>query len=194
MKNTRAFTLIEVMVVLSILAIIAILAYNFFGSTMREAAIKQQATNLRKQIQTMENAFLEYVRKTGDIRPSNPTFDSEVISLGILKEIPKPDLAIKTDPADSACPIANAPGGTRGWTLYYFDFYGGSGEEVMTHIYCVNDEVCKAYNEMYTTLGATIPAKNSFITEMQNAGGSLCEPGSSDPDNNNLVISLIEVK
>ena len=34
-KKMQGFTLIEVMVVLSILALVAILAYSFFGNTMK---------------------------------------------------------------------------------------------------------------------------------------------------------------
>ncbi len=56
MKNNRAFTLIEVMVVLSILALIAILAYNFFGSTMKEATVSQAATKIYNDLRVISDA------------------------------------------------------------------------------------------------------------------------------------------
>ena len=87
MKNNRAFTLIEVMVVLSILALIAILAYNFFGGTMKEASEKQAITKIFNDMRTLDDAYRLYQVKTG----STPSTRAVMVSSGVLKSEPNPD-------------------------------------------------------------------------------------------------------
>lgn len=95
--KTKAFTLIEVMVVLSILAIIAILAYNFFGGTMRDASMKQAATQLYRALQTIDDgATLEEI-KTGQTWASYDLED--LVTAGHIKSVPTPPSASICDGA-----------------------------------------------------------------------------------------------
>ena len=71
MKNKHAFTLIEVMVVLSILAIIAILAYNFFGSTMKEATDKADAIEAHKALVATGQAAELYMAEHNTVPATN---------------------------------------------------------------------------------------------------------------------------
>jgi prepilin-type N-terminal cleavage/methylation domain-containing protein len=84
MKNNRAFTLIEVMVVLSILTIIAILAYNFFGSTMKEAAEKQKSVEIYRALNVLADGFDLYYAKNG----TETTFWPDLLTDGIIKSNP----------------------------------------------------------------------------------------------------------
>lgn len=86
MHTKKAFTLIEVMVVLSILAIIAILAYNFFGGTMKEASLKQATTKLYNDMRTMDDAISKYEIDNGTL----PADLDALVTAGILKAIPTP--------------------------------------------------------------------------------------------------------
>lgn len=82
----KAFTLIEVMVVLSILAIIAILAYNFFGGTMKDANSKQAITKIYNDLRVIDDAVSKYEIDNGTLPPDLNT----LVTSGIIKAIPQP--------------------------------------------------------------------------------------------------------
>lgn len=88
MNTKKGFTLIEVMVVLSVLAIIAILAYNFFGSTMKEAVKSKCKTEIINKAHQYEEAIAIYESKYGTTLPNILTeaaFITYFIDTGILK-------------------------------------------------------------------------------------------------------------
>lgn len=83
--KTRAFTLIEVMVVLTILALIAILAYNFFGNVARDAKLSANATRLHQILRTTSDALELYHKDYGAL----PADVQDLVPAGYLKEVPK---------------------------------------------------------------------------------------------------------
>lgn len=100
MKSKNAFTLIEVMVVLSILAIIAILAYNFFGSTIKDARLSQAATKIKNDIFVISSGLEKYYMDGGveaDVEnydgSDTPKAAVELVGRNILRTYPKPDTA-----------------------------------------------------------------------------------------------------
>lgn len=145
MKANRGFTLIEVMVVLSILAIIAILAYNFFGGTMREATLTQAITQIAKDMTTLNDAadkyYIEYGSKPG---PFDVTFQNDLLSSGMIKAIPVP-------PPHTRRPIGS---GEAYWVAPdYWDFTGdGVADDVIG--LDVTVEACDAFNAKYTQWSA----------------------------------------
>lgn len=86
----KGFTLIEVMVVLSILAIIAILAYNFFGGTMKEAQLSQKVTKVMRDMQVISDAWEQWSMDNGNYtsEPSNAWVT--LVSDGYLRSWPTP--------------------------------------------------------------------------------------------------------
>lgn len=142
----RAFTLIEVMVVLSILAIIAILAYNFFGSTMKEATLKKNVTKAYNDMRIISDAMDQYSLDNGGSYANN----ADLVGAGYLKAMPVPDCSI-LDP--SYCPYNYSTYRT------YMDFGGPTtGSDVLVVVEGgITDEFCKAFNAEYSEgLGATI--------------------------------------
>lgn len=148
----RAFTLIEVMVVLSILAIIAILAYNFFGSTMKEATLKQQATRIYNDLRVLSDATEKYFIDNGSYYAggSDPALDPLVTS-GILKS--RPGKMHGGDAWWSFWTTADRGGPTAAADTYLEYGYDGAASI---------DELCRKYNEMFTSLGAGVPP-NAFV-------------------------------
>lgn len=150
MRKNKAFTLIEVMVVLSILALIAILAYNYFGSTMKEAKLKHAATKLLSDMQTLEQAYLLYEAQTGTSPPTGfAPVKTAILDSGILKAWPTPDLSWKG--ADA--------GEDPDYRAYnnYDDFPTGAGATNDAAIIArkLTKEVCLKAQELYTDLGGT---------------------------------------
>lgn len=133
MRKNKGFTLIEVMVVLSILALIAILAYNFFGSTMKEAQIKQKTTQIFNDLRVVSDACELFYNKTG----SWPTDvdGNDLVNAGIIKAMP----------SDIWLNIGEDKGGpTTDPDLFVAHW---SSDQVMP-------DVCKAFNAAYSqTIG-----------------------------------------
>lgn len=146
--HNRGFTLIEVMVVLSILAIIAVLAYNFFGNTVKEAKLKQAATQTYKDMRVLNDAWDEYIRLNGAEFAYNPenTF-ADTVDAGIIKALPHP-------------PSAAAGTGGLQPDYYVYDawdnFAGTATQDRVIEMYNVNDAFCAQFNDLYTSLGSTV--------------------------------------
>lgn len=133
----QAFTLIEVMVVLSILSIIAILAYNFFGGTMKEATLKQQVTKLYNDLRVLDDASNEYYRKNG----SFPSVEADIVTAGIIKALPTPPSGAGTtaylhNNSYAKYPDHNDAGDTSTSDGAWSTNNGG-----------ISDELCAAFNE-----------------------------------------------
>lgn len=170
----RAFTLIEVMVVLSVLAIIAILAYNFFGGTIKEASLKQMAVQLGKDMATIENTYHEYMRITGsepDLSSdaARATYKQAVVDLGIVRQWPVPH-EDWLNPSGT-CASTRSPGGPLGWFLGYTNYAGDATADFAYYMFCLRPDLCAKFNELYTDLGATT---NTSHTEAEWHGGRLC--------------------
>jgi prepilin-type N-terminal cleavage/methylation domain-containing protein len=150
MKTKNAFTLIEVMVVLSILAIIAILAYNFFGSTMKEAVRKQRVTKIYNDLRTISNAYAMYEIQNGPLRTNFIEGFADVLTAGLLKAVP---------------PTAVPQNGAT--NLFYYqpewNFVGPTVaadrivayavDQANTDIGLETNEICKDFNEAYSGQG-----------------------------------------
>ena len=177
MRRNKGFTLIEVMVVLSILAIIAILAYNFFGSTMKEATLKQQVTKLYNDLRTFDDAAALYFTKNG----SHPANIDALVSAGIIKAIPAPPSSLAAIPYDHLATYAKYPdnndAGDTSESDRAFSLEVGAG---------ISDELCSAFNE-YVGLPAE-PYDNS-ATEIYPAIYS-CVTWDADPNSGNVIVAF----
>lgn len=174
MKNNRAFTLIEVMVVLSILALIAILAYNFFGSTMKEATLKQQVTKIYNDMRIIDDAIQLYYMENSTV----PTA-AELISSGKLKSFPTPPVAA-TYTINST--FANTAGTVAGDTVV--GIWGASD---------VTQDLCTAIND-YSGNGQGYPAIDPNIGANElNAiddGSILCFNDLDNGPNSVIMLSI----
>lgn len=155
----NAFTLIEVMVVLSVLAIIAILAYNFFGSTMKEAKVKQRATQIYNEMNAIATAVELYYVKNGTYPSDLAAGIDQLVADGQLKA------PIYKPPQDTVSAAKN-------YDLYVEDYNycgGGSADVLLWVSDYVNDDVCAKFNAIaapsigdrvwrYTTYGGTDPS------------------------------------
>lgn len=141
MHKNKGFTLIEVMVVLSILALVAILAYNFFGSTMKEAKLKSNVTQLKKDMQAISTAWGLYYAKNG----AHPGSVDALVTDGQLKAAPVP-------PNDT---VVTPPGGYGVRDDY--DCMGSVAmqdpnpcvKDDLVRVYYVKKEICEAVNAEY---------------------------------------------
>lgn len=132
MCSKRAFTLIEVMVVLGILAIIAILAYNFFGGTMKEAKQKQQLTKTYNDLRVLADAYdLAFIKSGG--YPGVDEFPiSTPLSEGVIKSIPTSDL--------------------DGFVMYGYNFSNPARSVMLLALTDNLAEFCTAFNQAYSGL------------------------------------------
>lgn len=154
-----AFTLIEVMVVLSILAIIAILAYNFFGSTMKEAKVKQAVTKFQRDLELLTQAVDLYHSKNGTY-PSNM---NALLSDGVLSAEPlQPQFGWSF-------------GGDYELVMGGYDDLdmGTATEEDVWYTNTTSEDVCKGLNEAWG-LGSVVwnytGAANSFTGKGDSKG------------------------
>jgi prepilin-type N-terminal cleavage/methylation domain-containing protein len=184
-KTTRAFTLIEVMVVLSILAIIAILAYNFFGSTMKQAAVSSQATQIYRDMLAIDTAYNLAAMKTGaHWEVSAPavtpiTNISTIIDDGGLRVVPTP-------PQNAYDPDEYFTWGYEYGLLgnNVWDFGGPSTAKDLTiALFGVTRDVCQELNTKYSSVGATMPT-----TYAKDVAFFCCENG---PGSNIYQVNLV---
>lgn len=154
--KAKAFTLIEVMVVLSVLAIIAILAYNFFGSTMKEASRSQVITRTFKDITSLTRAYeFHLMDGRAEFSGTHQLNGSDFYSLvanGYLRELPK---------ADGNLEWASLPdyrftngvnlGGVSAAVDTGFMLYFSTSSRADT------DAICEVYNKRHSGLGETSP-------------------------------------
>lgn len=170
-----AFTLIEVMVVLSILAIIAILAYNFFGSTMKEAKSTQMAAQVFKELTDLSNAFEMYL------------IDNSSLPVGGL-------IGVQVQPTDAVMEsLKSLPENKRtsnGWVVDNAGYVLSIGGANLTgsptnddylYISGMPYDVCKVFNEKYSgKFGAVVPvwadvaAQRPISVLAYDSGGGHC--------------------
>lgn len=180
MKHNRAFTLIEVMVVLSILALIAILAYNFFGSTMKEATLTQAATKTYNDMRILSDAWDESYRKNGvELDYSADDDFSAAVTDGILKALPKPPAA--------AAGVGGLQPNYELWDAWD-NFAGTATQDRVIEMYNVTDDFCKRYNELYTGLGSVVWDYNTLGTYPPNEATFCFKPSASLDQNETVMI------
>lgn len=141
----KAFTLIEVMVVLTILALVAVLGYSFFGSVYQQAKTEQLAQQLHKDLGAYATAYEQYLGKYGDYPAGSNSITSGnapwILSDGFLRDIHRVPAAA-TDPAYGA-------------QSYYFsrsivDGFGKIGyPDIVLYANYVKRDVCIAYNKLF---------------------------------------------
>jgi prepilin-type N-terminal cleavage/methylation domain-containing protein len=164
MRINRAFTLIEVMVVLSILAIIAILAYNFFGNTMKEARLSADATKIYNDLTAIATAYEKIMMETGSyiIPTGNPDVTGisafpEFLNEGGLKAIPAPPASGEDLLSINIWPYA--------YGILAGDNVDLGGPTVATdpalNLPDVDSELCDFYNEKYSEVG--LPSPSSIV-------------------------------
>ncbi len=145
MKNNRAFTLIEVMVVLSVLAIIAILAYGFFGNIYKEAIDKKVAVEVHKELVAYADAALEYERRTGSLPGAFSISSVNANGIALLGEG-----VMRTIPGNK---------GGAGWVQSgrYYQYgltdlkCGTAANDFYVSITGINNEACQIYNDTFST-------------------------------------------
>ena len=117
--------------------IIAILAYNFFGGTMKEAKASQEATKYYNDGRVLTDAYDLYELK-------NPSWNrsltsgwpslADLVSGGYLKAAP-----------------TGANGGSYTRYMDYMDFGGPSASnEALVEMEGISDEACRLYNLKYS--------------------------------------------
>lgn len=170
----RGFTLIEILVVLSLLALVAVLAYGYFGDIYREVRSKQAASKIHRDLTAVSNAINQHLDGRNGIFMANPAHPAHVaaavgasrailISKGYLKEEPK----AKSTWAEPGCPTSVAyqypQDSTYGKTYWnpdnagsYFS-YTHTGLRSFLLMRCVSDDICKQFNELGPLGTATIP-------------------------------------
>jgi prepilin-type N-terminal cleavage/methylation domain-containing protein len=157
-KTARAFTLIEVMVVLSILAI---LAYNFFGSTIKEARLSADASKIYNDLTALAMAYEKIMIETGSYivptgSPDVTMIDAipQFLNEGGLKAIPAPP------------PSGEDLLSTNPWPYAYGILAGDEvdlGGPTLTadpalYLTDLDEELCDLYNEKYSEVGLPTPA------------------------------------
>lgn len=185
----KGFTLIEVMVVLSILAIIAVLAYSFFGSTIKEAKLSQSATAFYRDCTTLSAAWDAYVVKYGtDPGSGTPTSPNAVmadlVNSGLVKAWPNPDASL--DAGTSASPP---------WTYKLYvsgtlDANGDGTADAICSLLGVTQDFCEEISERYSTLGRTTWVyADHGNTWPQNSGTAFCGYSAAVPGHQPIFIS-----
>lgn len=184
MRRNKGFTLIEVMVVLSVLAIIAILAYNFFGDVYKTAVKEAQVTKIINDLNTISDAFEEYERRTGTTLVAEFNFKTSTGVLGdtgILKAAPILDPKFYS--------VVNTGAIDRGYNIYVnaYDMAGDANLDAVAfarsgnaHLVPGMWELCSAFNIRvgYNTDGA-IPFSVALGGVPKNSG-RVCWRNSSE--------------
>lgn len=178
MKNTRAFTLIEVMVVLSILALIAILAYNFFGGVMKEATLKQQVTKVYNDLRILSDATAKYEMDNGSVGAIDTSIGT-LVTAGIIKSLPTTPVAILTSGNESEVYDFREDYDCLGPASIQFENNAGCVQDDAFRLRYVTDEFCKAYNEAYSTFYPTpeiwdYAKSNGEATGFPDGGSTYC--------------------
>ncbi len=171
MKKNSAFTLIEVMVVLSILAIIAILAYNFFGSTMKEAKLTQASVQYYEGFRVISDAVEKYYLDNAAL-PANA---AALVSSGILKALPTPP--------------AGAYGGGSASFVYntgYDNMDSIGADDDVIWFDGVNEDVCLEFSKKYG-MGPNSGAGTGAIWDY--AGNTSTYPGTASRANRVYAIT-----
>jgi prepilin-type N-terminal cleavage/methylation domain-containing protein len=134
--NRRAFTLIEVMVVLSILAIIAILAYNFFGSTMKSATTTQTAVKVYNDLVAISGAAELYAIDNGALPAgNNGQVEALILDGGYLK----------------SWPVSPSSGGDYFYANAMDDMDGGAVADDVIYTNNFSDDVCVEFMSRYAS-------------------------------------------
>lgn len=139
----KGFTLIEVMVVLSVLALLTVLGYSFFGSILKEARNKAYVTGIGNNLYALETAWLRHEQKTGNRLSSTDL--SALVDAGELRAIPSlPEGAID--------PTVTVP---TGYICFTGNDYGGpsAANDVICYAQGVTAELCDTWNDERTSIG-----------------------------------------
>lgn len=186
MKKHNAFTLIEVMVVLSVLAIIAILAYNFFGGTMKEASEKQALTKIYRDLTMLMDASELYYTQNGTWANSL----TDLVNAGTLKAVPEP-------PNKAA--YWTGVGAYWYWSDTPYDDMDGDGDsdDYTITLNRITDELCELFNGAYATdlgIGATrwdYTAQGGYPEEVLGLGHkTYCIDWNATADSGNEIVMV----
>lgn len=148
-RSARGFTLIEFMVVLSILALIAVLGYSYFGVLIHEARLSSEATKVHNSLLALVANSQEYIRRNGQPVPGAhlDSYDGGMFDYLELK-------ALSSEPADE---YQDFTGGRTAETKDYsfdnntesMDSANGASTDELFNFAIVTDDLCSKYNEMF---------------------------------------------
>lgn len=153
-KSQNGFTLIEVLVVLSLLALIAILAYNLFGNTMKDASYTAAATQIHKELTSLDAAMDEWSRiNDGEAYGAVIPADKILLQDGVIKASP-----IFPEAAKNSTPP---------WEYRYQGIgfgYKTAANDLTIRAINVNDATCRKFNELFTPWGNYLPLSGELST------------------------------
>lgn len=172
------------MVVLSVLAIIAILAYNFFGGTMKEARTKWAATKIYNDMRQIEDALALYHNDNG----SYPTLTAEPDYNGLQSLVAGGYL--KSVPVQLESTVTYALRGFSGSAVWNADGAGSADYILHTATTNITEDICKAINNTYTSV-VDIPAPSAASPNVQPL---ICWNYSGDAANVYRVSKIIEYR
>jgi prepilin-type N-terminal cleavage/methylation domain-containing protein len=165
MRPNRAFTLIEVMLVLAILALVAILAYSFFGGVVGDTKTSKGATQRYNDLRVLSDCGEKHLIDTGEY----------------LDEVDSADAYIKDISQLYSSVYLNAPlvppqeifdpNGTLAATYNYrlvdaiYANYGGpAGFDASFRLTDMTLDACQLFYDRYSSLGVgtAVPAAYTF--------------------------------
>lgn len=185
----KAFTLIEILVVLSLLALIAILAYNLFGNTMKDAQISRDATLIVKDMQSFSDAFEKYV-VDNKAEPAAANLKSHTTMHGswiedYLRQIPQPPASAETTGCDTTYNYALS---MRVWS---YPNEATTANDVYVTLQCIDDDTCREINGMYApSIGNDIHNSANATTFPLPEEHLYCTAINASRNSVNLIISL----
>lgn len=171
----KGFTLIEVLVVLSVLALVAVLAYTMLGGVLAESKAKSAAAQIHKDLREVGDAIATWMNGSGtfwykdislsrDVARHFGSNRSKLLDAGLIAADPKPRQEWK----DGACPssMAYQYPSDASWGYMYLDPDLPSSVSANSTTFgaaylamrCVTDEICTQFNAQGPLGQATIPS------------------------------------
>lgn len=179
----KGFTLIEVMVVLSIVALVAILSYSFFGDSIREAFEKRNLIALEKQIHSVETAFGRW-RMNGGAKGVS-SFNDQVNDVLVGKYL-KQELFIPKEASYTKSFAGNE------WYLELSSLdwdNDGKPDFFATHpLDSIDGDLCVQFNEKYTQWSNPLQLATALSDSA--TPGAFCAYGSNFVSDRHIYILL----
>lgn len=162
----RGFTLIEVLVVLTVLALVAALAYTLFDQVTQDAKKKQWATKVHNDLRTLAEGYELYRMKNGTLPAAVEYRGASLVSAGVLKALIPPPPRINDSTGNSILignyvyvpPTTRSVAGAAGVKEAYVAIRINEGVGDATQRL-----VAEIYNGNYTTYGTAYPVSTDTV-------------------------------